>query len=98
MASSRIVVLASSLESKAKLIDEHFRKIGLPSPSFDASTPPMLPLPSDITQLKEEVLEASEELQELLRGPMPQSSHVMTETVGLTFANYPFHRTYLSSH
>ncbi|PVH96576.1 S-adenosyl-L-methionine-dependent methyltransferase [Periconia macrospinosa] len=80
MAPSRIVELASSIEQNTRKVDDYFAANALPSPSFDPSTPPDLPLPPDIAQAKEAVLEAMDELQALLLGPMPKIFHDLIHT------------------
>jgi hypothetical protein len=81
MAPSRIVELSSSIAENTRKVDEYFCTNGLPSPSFEASTPPDLPLPPEVMQAKEAVLEAMDELQALLLGPMPKIFHELIHTV-----------------
>jgi hypothetical protein len=78
---SRIVTLSSSIEQNTRLIDKYFTENGLPSPSLEATTPPDLPLPPDIVAAKEAALEAMDELQVLLLGPMPKIFHELIHTV-----------------
>ncbi|KAL5115576.1 hypothetical protein ACEQ8H_006552 [Pleosporales sp. CAS-2024a] len=77
---SRIVTLSSSIEQNTRLIDKYFTDNGLPSPSLEASTPPDLPLPPEIAAAKEAALEAMDELQVLLLGPMPKIFHELIHT------------------
>ncbi|OCL08126.1 S-adenosyl-L-methionine-dependent methyltransferase [Glonium stellatum] len=79
MSSSRIAVLASTIEQNTRVLDEYLRKNGLPSPSFDASNPPDLVLPEDIMKAKGAALEAMDELEGLLLGPMPKIFHELTQ-------------------
>ncbi|KAF2707636.1 S-adenosyl-L-methionine-dependent methyltransferase [Pleomassaria siparia CBS 279.74] len=72
MSPSKIVELSSSIATNTKLVDDYLSENGLPTPSFDASYPPDLPLPPHITQAKQTVLEAMDELEALLLGPMPK--------------------------
>jgi hypothetical protein len=72
MSSSKIVVLASSIEKNTRIVDDFLRKNDLPTPTFDSSYPPDLPLPPNITNAKQDVLEAMDELEALLLGPMPK--------------------------
>jgi len=81
MAPCRIVELSSIIEQKTRKIDEYFAANNLLSPSFDASTPPDLPLPPDIAEAKEAALEAMDELQALLLGPMPKIFHDLIHVV-----------------
>jgi hypothetical protein len=72
MAPSRIVELSTIIDENTRKVDEYFIANGLPTPSFAPSTPPDLPLPPHIGQAKEDALEAMDELQALLLGPMPK--------------------------
>lgn len=78
---SRIVTLSSSIEQNTRIIDKYFTENGLPSPSLEATTPPDLPLPPEIVAAKEASLEAMDELQVLLLGPMPKIVHELIHTV-----------------
>lgn len=81
MGPSRIAELSSSIAENTRKVDEFFIASGLPSPSFDVSTPPDLPLPAEIAQAKEAALEAMDELQALLLGPMPKIFQELIHTV-----------------
>jgi hypothetical protein len=61
MWSSKIVLLASSIEKNTRLVDDFLRKNDLPTPTFDSSYPPDPPLPPNITKAKQDVLEAMDE-------------------------------------
>ncbi|KAF2864873.1 O-methyltransferase-domain-containing protein [Massariosphaeria phaeospora] len=74
-APSRIVSLATSIEQNTRIVDTYINENGLPSPSFAASTPPDIPLPAEISKAKDEALEAMDELQALLLGPMNKVVH-----------------------
>jgi hypothetical protein len=78
---SRIVTLSSAIEQNTRLIDAYFTENNLPSPSLEASTPPDLPRPPNIVAAKEAALEAMDELQVLLLGPMPKIFHELIHTV-----------------
>jgi hypothetical protein len=75
------------------MVDEFSISNNLPSPSFDASTPPDLPLPPYVTEAKEAALEAMDELQALLLGPMPKIFHDLIHIVSLAFLQQPFVQT-----
>ncbi|KAH5652259.1 hypothetical protein HBI51_076110 [Parastagonospora nodorum] len=77
---SGIVTLSSSIEQNTRIVDRYFTENGLPSPSLDASTPPDIPLPPEIIAAKEAALEAMDELQVLLLGPMPKIIHELIHT------------------
>jgi hypothetical protein len=80
---SRIVTLSSAIERNTRIIDAYFTENGLPSPSLEASAPPDLPLPPQIVAAKEAALEAMDELQVLLLGPMPKIFHDLIHIVSL---------------
>lgn len=72
MAPSRITKLLSIIDQKTRTVDDFSISNNLPSQSFDAATPPDLPLPPHVTEAKEAALEAMDELQALLLGLMPK--------------------------
>ncbi|KAF1959528.1 S-adenosyl-L-methionine-dependent methyltransferase [Byssothecium circinans] len=89
MAPSRVVELSNHIEQNTRKLDDSFSASKLPSPSFDASTPPDLPLPPDITEAKEAAPEAMDELQALPLGPMDKIFHkpIHTEWTGSEKSN-----------
>lgn len=72
MSTSRITVLAKVIEGNTRKVDDLLQEQGLPSPSFNATNPPDLPLPPHIKDAKDGVLEAMDELEALMLGPMPK--------------------------
>ncbi|KAI0516714.1 putative O-methyltransferase [Xylaria bambusicola] len=66
---SRIAQLASNVAAYTQQIDDYLNQKTLPHPSFDADGPVDLGLPPDIEQLRGAVLEATQELNDLLQGP-----------------------------
>jgi hypothetical protein len=82
---SRIVTLSSAIEQNTRIIDAYFTENGLPSPSLEASTPPDLPLPPQIVAAKDAALEAMDELQVLLLGPMPKIFHDLIHIVSAAY-------------
>lgn len=68
---SRILSLSQTIASQTALIDNYLTSKDLPQPSFDANGPvDILPnAPSEVTDAKTAVLEASIELHQLLGGP-----------------------------
>ncbi|KAL7622165.1 hypothetical protein AAE478_007668 [Parahypoxylon ruwenzoriense] len=66
---SRIAELAATVATHTHRIDKYLSEKGLPTPSFDADGPKDLGLPPDIEQSRSLVLEASQELNDLLQGP-----------------------------
>ncbi|KAI1098865.1 putative O-methyltransferase [Jackrogersella minutella] len=66
---SRIAELAATVATHTQRIDGYLSQQGLPYPSFEANGPSDLQLPPDIEQSRGIVLEASQELNDLLQGP-----------------------------
>jgi hypothetical protein len=66
---SRIAELAAVVASHTKQIDDHLTANGLPQPSFDTDGPAELQLPPQLEQARAVVLQATQELNDLLQGP-----------------------------
>lgn len=66
---SRIAELAATVATHTNRIDNYLSEKGLPYPSFEADGPSNLNLPPDIEKSRGVVLEASQELNDLLQGP-----------------------------
>ncbi|KAI0172756.1 putative O-methyltransferase [Hypoxylon sp. FL1284] len=66
---SRIAELAATVAAHTSRIDSYLSEKGLPYPSFEADSPSDLQLPPEIEQSRSLVLEASQELNDLLQGP-----------------------------
>lgn len=64
---TRIAELSASIQSNVQIIDSYFESTGLPSLSFDLDYPSNLPL--HITDARDRVLEATDELSDLMLGP-----------------------------
>jgi len=75
MAPSKVVELVSRIMENATKFEEHYRSQGLPAPSFDADQPLKVQLPGDVAGVREAILEASTELQELIQGPVGIIQH-----------------------
>ncbi|KAI9839036.1 MAG: hypothetical protein M1837_002290 [Sclerophora amabilis] len=75
--SSRINHLASIVVANTATFDEYVSSCGLPSPSFDHTTPLQLDLPDEIKRARDAILEASTELQALVLGPL---GHLQNQT------------------
>lgn len=67
---SRIAELASIIQEKTAIVDEYFTSRGIPPPSFNESSPPVLQLPNDVAAARDAAAEASDELAMMLRGPV----------------------------
>lgn len=70
MASSRIVKLANSIQANTSKLDQHFSSHGIPTPSFDIETPLKIDLPDDLAACRMAIIEATDELQSLILGPV----------------------------
>ncbi|EGE05489.1 cercosporin toxin biosynthesis protein [Trichophyton equinum CBS 127.97] len=70
MPKSRIAQLAQLISSGITAIDAHLGDNGLPMPSFDPDSPVQAVTQDDMVRVKNEVLEATIELRQLLEGPM----------------------------
>ncbi|KAI5859358.1 S-adenosyl-L-methionine-dependent methyltransferase [Durotheca rogersii] len=66
---SRIAELAAVVATHTQRIDSYLSEKGLPPPSFEADGPKDLGLPPDLEQSRSLVLDASQELNDLLQGP-----------------------------
>lgn len=66
---SRIVELTTIISVNTAKIDQYISKNNLPQPSFDVDGPVSLNLPQNLQEIREDVLNASLELSELLLGP-----------------------------
>lgn len=70
MPPNRIVELASLIHDHTVKVDDYMASQKLPSPSFDVTNPARLSLPPEIQASKDAVLEASDELNALMLGPV----------------------------
>ncbi|KAI8629700.1 putative O-methyltransferase [Xylariaceae sp. FL1651] len=66
---SRIAQLASTVAAYTQQIDDYLNQNSLQHPSFEADGPSDLGLPPHLEQLRGAVLEATQELNDLLQGP-----------------------------
>jgi hypothetical protein len=66
---SRIVELASEIQTQTAKIDSYLSSQGLPSPSWDLDTPPSIVLSDAARAAQDALLEAMEELKALIQGP-----------------------------
>jgi hypothetical protein len=72
--------LAWEIASKTAVYEDYLLKNGMPTPSHGLETPASLKLPPSILEARDAAIEASTELQFLLRGPMG-SIHAQTYQV-----------------
>lgn len=70
MATSRIAVLASRIAHNTAEVEKHLLADGLPCPTFDADQPPTLIHNPKIAAAQQVILEATDELHELMLGPI----------------------------
>ncbi|KAJ4288909.1 hypothetical protein N0V90_011250 [Kalmusia sp. IMI 367209] len=69
MPPNRIVELSDIISEHTRKVDAYFTSKNLPTPSFDVSYPPKVPLPPEIEQSQQTVLAATDELTALMMGP-----------------------------
>jgi hypothetical protein len=83
---TRIAQLSSTIASNTTLIDEYFTSHSLASPSLDASAPAQLPIPPDAPQIakaRQEVIDATAELNAIMKGPSELLRVAWTDNVSL---------------
>ena len=68
--SSRILELASTIQTHTNELDSYITSQGLPSPSWDLDTPPVLLLSNMAQASRNALLESIEELKALILGPV----------------------------
>ena len=66
---SRIAELAATVAIHTAIVDNYIEEQKLPHPGFEATAPTEFHFPHDIEQSRMLVLEASQELNDLLQGP-----------------------------
>ena len=70
MTSSRIAELACTIQSKVAKLESHFLSHDMPFPSFEANAPLFLSLPPEQAFQRTSILEATDELHALMKGPI----------------------------
>lgn len=69
MPRSRIVELSEIIHEHTCIVDDYLASNGLPTPSFDVSHPPKVPVPPEIERSQHAILAATDELTALIMGP-----------------------------
>ncbi|MCJ1311317.1 hypothetical protein MMC25_004988 [Agyrium rufum] len=72
MSTSRIAELASIIASQTAVVDDYLTSRQLPTPSFEPSVSPRLILNPGIAKPRQAILEATDELNALIQGPIGQ--------------------------
>ena len=67
---SRISELSGIIADSTAKLDAYHEAHNLPTPSFASDALPKYPYPSDIAQIRQAAVEATDELQALLAGPV----------------------------
>ena len=67
---SKIAELSSVIARNTASVDEYIRSHNLPQPSFDVDGPVDLKLPEEVEEARVAAIDASQELNDLLRGPI----------------------------
>ncbi|KAL9112717.1 MAG: hypothetical protein Q9227_003020 [Pyrenula ochraceoflavens] len=74
MSSRSIAELAAAIQTNTNRVHEYLESEGIPSPSFDASSPLSLPLSIEAAAARQAALEALDELTVHLRGPIAHAT------------------------
>ena len=69
MAASRISKLSTLIAARTAEVDAYLTSKDLPTPSFDAHSPPQTLLDDRIAAARQDILEATDELNALMLGP-----------------------------
>lgn len=67
---SRIAALAALIQKNTAILDDYMTANGIPTPSFDESYPPVVQLPKDMADVRDAILEATDEMHSLLMDPV----------------------------
>jgi hypothetical protein len=67
---SRITALSKEIETQTTKLDKFFAESQLPPPSFNEDAPLMYPFPPDVTEAREALSAALDELWWLNQGPI----------------------------
>ncbi len=67
---SKIAELSSVIARNTASVDEYIRSHNLSQPSFDVDSPVDLKLPDGVEEARVAAIDASQELNDLLRGPI----------------------------
>ena len=78
---SRISKLASIIGSGTLQLDNYYKSHSLPSPTLSVEADPGLPIPESLSRCRDEILDASSELQALLAGPLAHLTRLTSPTV-----------------
>lgn len=82
--SSRLCELASTISISTSIYNDYLVNNEQPKPSFSPDTLSKMDLPPDIAKARDTVLEASEELQALILGPV---GHLQRQTLDVCEAS-----------
>lgn len=83
MPTGRITALAKEIQEQIANLEKYLQSEGLPSPSFAPDFPAKLPLPESISASVQKAVEAADELQSLLIGPLGFILHQLDSTVSM---------------
>lgn len=83
--SSRLCELASVISTNTSIYNNYLLANGHPHPSFTTKTPAKIHLPTPIAEVRNTILEANEELQALILGPV---GHLQRQTLDVSPADY----------
>jgi hypothetical protein len=66
---TRISKLAELIQSNTEKLDKYLNEKGLKTPTFEIDAPEKLQLPADLEQVRQVILDATDELHRLILGP-----------------------------
>ncbi|KAI1843519.1 hypothetical protein JX266_010345 [Neoarthrinium moseri] len=84
--------LAQLIHSRTTSIETGLKAANLPQPSFNATAPPALPLSRELEEVRDELVEALEELRALVLGPVGHLFTTMLPMPGLTATLHGIYR------
>lgn len=78
----RLSELGALIQKNASQIENALASAGLPPATLSVGAPPVLPLPLDLKETQNELVEALDELRALTLGPMLTIMELMVGSVG----------------
>jgi hypothetical protein len=75
----RLTQLSTLIHENTLVIDAYMKDNGIPEPSFEPTTPPILHLPPEVDTSRIAALEALDELRDHLLGPVGMITNSVTD-------------------
>lgn len=82
---SRILELSSLIELGTLQLDNYFKTHDLPTPSLSVNAAPDVRLPEFLFKQRDEILDATSELQALIEGPLAHLTRLTSPSVSFSF-------------